>query len=61
MEERRDRALILAGRHPVLEALPSRTRPIEEVLVEVEARDRHADILAPRPAGGCGSRVPGWP
>jgi 23S rRNA (guanosine2251-2'-O)-methyltransferase len=41
-----ERALILAGRHPVLEALRSRTRPIEEVLVEVEARDRHADIVA---------------
>ena len=41
-----DRSLILAGRHPVLEALRSRARPIEEVLVEAEARDRHADILA---------------
>ena len=45
-EDRTDRALILAGRHPVLEALRSRTRPIEEVLVETEARDRHGDILA---------------
>jgi 23S rRNA (guanosine2251-2'-O)-methyltransferase len=41
-----ERALILAGRHPVLEALRSRTRPIEEVLVETETRDRHADIVA---------------
>lgn len=47
-----DRALILAGRHPVLEALRSRTRPIEEVLVEAEARDRHADILALARQGG---------
>ena len=44
--EGRDRSLILAGRHPVIEALRGRARPIEEVLVEVEARDRHADILA---------------
>ncbi len=47
-----DRALILAGRHLVLEALRSRARPIEEVLVEVEARDRHADILALARQGG---------
>ena len=54
-----DRALILAGRHPVLEALRSRARPIEEVLVESEARDRHADILAlARQAGVRCSRVP---
>ncbi len=54
-----DRALILAGRHPVLEALRSRTRPIEEVLVEAEARDRHGDILAlARQAGVRCSRVP---
>jgi 23S rRNA (guanosine2251-2'-O)-methyltransferase len=54
-----DRSLILVGRHPVLEALRSRTRPIEEVLVEAEARDRHADILALARQGGvrC-SRVP---
>lgn len=58
-ERRADRALILAGRHPVLEALRSRARPIEEVLVEVEARERHADILALARQGGirC-SRVP---
>jgi 23S rRNA (guanosine2251-2'-O)-methyltransferase len=59
-EERRDdRALILAGRHPVLEALRSRARPIEEVLVEAEARDRHGDIVALARQGGvrC-SRVP---
>jgi 23S rRNA (guanosine2251-2'-O)-methyltransferase len=47
-----DRTLILAGRHPVLEALRSRTRPIEEVLVEMEARERHADILALARQGG---------
>jgi 23S rRNA (guanosine2251-2'-O)-methyltransferase len=47
-----DRSLILAGRHPVLEALRSRARPIEEVLVESEARDRHADILALARQGG---------
>ena len=54
-----DRFLILAGRHSVLEALRSRSRPIEEVLVETEARDRHADILALARQGGvrCG-RVP---
>ncbi len=58
-ERRADRALILAGRHPVLEALRSRARPIEEVLVEVEARERHADILAlARQAGVRCSRVP---
>jgi len=54
-----DRALILAGRHPVLEALRSRARPIEEVLVEAEGRDRHADILALAKKGGVRfSRVP---
>ena len=54
-----DRALILAGRHPVLEALRSRARPIEEVLVEAEARDRHGDILAlARQAGVRCGRVP---
>lgn len=47
-----DRSLILAGRHPVLEALRSGVRPIEEVLVDVEARDRHADILALARQGG---------
>jgi 23S rRNA (guanosine2251-2'-O)-methyltransferase len=58
-ERRADRALILAGRHPVLEALRSRARPIEEVLVESEARDRHADIVMLARQGGvrC-SRVP---
>src|SRR5262249_50781168 len=57
--EGRDRAPRLAGRHPVLEALRSRTRPIGEVLVESEARDRHADILAlARQAGVRCSRVP---
>lgn len=56
---RTDHALILAGRHPVLEALRSRTRPIEEVLVEAEARDRHADILAlARQAGVRCGRAP---
>jgi 23S rRNA (guanosine2251-2'-O)-methyltransferase len=54
-----DRALILSGRHPVLEALRSRARPIEEVLVEAEARGRHADILAlARQAGIRCSRAP---
>jgi 23S rRNA (guanosine2251-2'-O)-methyltransferase len=54
-----DRTLILAGRHPVLEALRSRARPIEEVLIEAETRDRHADILAlARQAGVRCSRVP---
>jgi 23S rRNA (guanosine2251-2'-O)-methyltransferase len=47
-----DRSLILAGRHPVLEALRSRARPIEEVLVEAEARDRHGDILTLARQGG---------
>lgn len=51
-EGRPDRALILAGRHPVLEALRSRARPIEEVLVEAEARGRHADILSLARRGG---------
>jgi 23S rRNA (guanosine2251-2'-O)-methyltransferase len=57
--EGRDRTLILAGRHPVLEALRSRARPIEEVLVDAEARERHADILAlARQAGVRCGRVP---
>jgi 23S rRNA (guanosine2251-2'-O)-methyltransferase len=51
-ERSADRALILAGRHPVLEALRSRARPIEEVLVEAESRDRHGDILALARQGG---------
>jgi 23S rRNA (guanosine2251-2'-O)-methyltransferase len=51
-ERRANRALILSGRHPVLEALRSRARPIEEVLVEADARDRHADILALARQGG---------
>lgn len=51
-ERHADRSLILAGRHPVLEALRSRARPIEEVLVETEARDRHADIVALARQGG---------
>ena len=59
LKRRATGALILAGRHPVLEALRSRARPIEEVLVEAEARDRHADILAlARQAGVRLSRVP---
>ncbi|HWC03462.1 MAG TPA: 23S rRNA (guanosine(2251)-2'-O)-methyltransferase RlmB [Methylomirabilota bacterium] len=58
-DRRADRTLIVTGRHPVLEALRSRARPIEEVLIEAEARDRHADILALARQGGvrC-SRVP---
>ena len=51
-QDHADRALILSGRHPVLEALRSRARPIEEVLVEADARDRHADILALARQGG---------
>jgi 23S rRNA (guanosine2251-2'-O)-methyltransferase len=47
-----DRTLILAGRHPVLEALRSRARPIEEVVIEVEAKGRHGDILALARQGG---------
>jgi 23S rRNA (guanosine2251-2'-O)-methyltransferase len=41
---RRDANLILAGRHPVLEALRAGTRPIDEVLLEGEAEGRHRDI-----------------
>src|SRR5262249_61758410 len=49
-----ERSLVLAGRHPVLEALRSGTRPIDEVLIEGEtAGTRHRDILAlARQAGG---------
>jgi 23S rRNA (guanosine2251-2'-O)-methyltransferase len=54
-----ERALILVGRHPVLEALRSGARPIEEVLVEGEARGRHLDVVAlARQAGVRYSRVP---
>lgn len=45
-EARAERALILAGRHPVLEALRSGTRRIDEILVEGDERGRHLDILA---------------
>ncbi len=41
-----DHRLILYGRHPILEALRSGDRRIEEVLVEREARGRGADIVA---------------
>lgn len=41
-----DRSLILYGRHPVLEALRSRARQIEEVLVQHEARGRAGQVLA---------------
>ena len=41
-----DRLLILDGRHPVLEALRSGARRIDEVLVEREAGGRGADIVA---------------
>jgi 23S rRNA (guanosine2251-2'-O)-methyltransferase len=41
-----DQPLILAGRHPVLEALRGGTRPIDEILVAGDDRGRHADILA---------------
>jgi 23S rRNA (guanosine2251-2'-O)-methyltransferase len=41
-----DDRLTLYGRHPVLEALRSGDRRIDEVLVEREARGRGADILA---------------
>jgi 23S rRNA (guanosine2251-2'-O)-methyltransferase len=58
-EDRPDRRLILAGRHPVLEALRSGTRPIDEILVEGEERGRHLDILAlARDAGVRYTRVP---
>jgi len=56
---RGDPGLILAGRHPVLEALRSGTRPIEEILVEGEERGRHVDILAlARQAGIRHTRAP---
>jgi 23S rRNA (guanosine2251-2'-O)-methyltransferase len=58
-EDRPDRRLILAGRHPVLEALRSGTRGIEEILVEGEERGRHLDILAlAREAGVRYTRAP---
>lgn len=58
-QDRPDRALILVGRHAVLEALRSGTRPIDEILVEGEERGRHADILAlARRAGIRYARVP---
>ena len=42
-----ERGLVLSGRHPVLEALRSGTRPIDEILVEGEGPGtRHRDILA---------------
>jgi 23S rRNA (guanosine2251-2'-O)-methyltransferase len=47
-----ERPLVLAGRHRVREALRSGARPIEEVLVETEARDRHGDIVALARQGG---------
>ena len=54
-----DRPLILYGRHPVLEALRSGTRPIEEVLVDAEDPGRHAPILAlARQAGVRCARAP---
>jgi 23S rRNA (guanosine2251-2'-O)-methyltransferase len=54
-----DRRLILAGRHPVLEALRSGTRSIEEILLDGEERGRHADIVAlARQAGVRYARVP---
>ncbi len=54
-----DRRLILYGRHPVLEALRSGGRRVEEVLVEREAGGRGADIVAlARQAGVRCSRVP---
>jgi len=55
-----ERSLVLAGRHPVLEALRSGTRPIDEVLIEGEtAGTRHRDILAlARQAGVRCGRAP---
>lgn len=51
--------MILAGRHPVLEALRAGTRPIDEVLLEGEAEGRHRDIWAlARQAGVRCARVP---
>jgi 23S rRNA (guanosine2251-2'-O)-methyltransferase len=43
-QDRGESALILAGRHPVLEALRAGSRPIDEVLLEGEAEGRHRDI-----------------
>ena len=58
-EARADRPLILAGRHPVLEALRSGTRRIDEILVEGDDRGRHLDILAlARQAGVRYTRAP---
>jgi len=41
-----DRALILYGRHPVLEALRSGARRVDEILIEREAEGRGADLVA---------------
>lgn len=52
-------ALTLYGRHPVLEALRSGARPVDEVLVDEGAGGRHQDILAlARQAGVRCSRAP---
>ena len=55
-----ERALVLCGRHPVLEALRSGTRPIDEILVDGEGPEtRHRDILAlARQAGVRCGRAP---
>ncbi|MGH7264574.1 MAG: 23S rRNA (guanosine(2251)-2'-O)-methyltransferase RlmB [Candidatus Rokuibacteriota bacterium] len=42
----RDRRLILYGRHPVLEALRSGGRQVEEVLVDRDARGRSSPLVA---------------
>lgn len=58
MEPRDDRRLILYGRHPVLEALRSGARQVEEVLVEREGA-RGADLVGlARQAGVRCARVP---
>lgn len=41
-----DRSLILYGRHPVLEALRSRARQIDEVLIQHEAHGRVGQVRA---------------
>jgi 23S rRNA (guanosine2251-2'-O)-methyltransferase len=53
------RALILYGRHPVLEALRSAARRVDELLVDQAAPARGADLVAlARQAGVRCSRVP---
>ena len=59
MAREADDRLILHGRHPVLEALRSGARRVDEVLIEREAEGRGADLVAlARQAGVRCSRVP---